>query len=51
VIAWPPSRWRTLGTPKTFTSSGGALGAEIPLAAVLLVAPILLARRRRRRSR
>ena len=33
VIAWPPSRWRTLGTPKTFTSSGGALGAEIPLAA------------------
>ena len=22
VIAWPPSRWRTLGTPKTFTSLG-----------------------------
>ncbi|MCW2522010.1 MAG: signal peptidase, partial [Frankiales bacterium] len=22
VIAWPPSRWRTLGTPKTFESLG-----------------------------
>jgi signal peptidase I len=22
VIAWPPSRWRTLGTPKTFSSLG-----------------------------
>ena len=51
VIAWPPSRWRTLGTPKTFTSSGGALGAEVPLAAVVLIAPILLARRRQRRNR
>ena len=48
VIAWPPSRWRTLGTPKTFTKSGGALGAALPVAAGLLIAPIYLVRRRRR---
>lgn len=23
VIAWPPSRWRTLGTPSTFDQAGG----------------------------
>jgi signal peptidase I len=39
VIAWPPSRWRTLGTPSTFTSAAGAsLGAGV-----------FLVRRRRRR--
>jgi signal peptidase I len=40
VIAWPPSRWRTLGTPSTFASAAGAsLGACV------------LLRRRRTRSR
>ncbi len=53
VIAWPPSRWRTLGTPKTFESLGlpgiGAVPAEpatVGLASVLLVGGW---RRRRRR--
>ena len=46
VIAWPPSRWRTLGTPATFTSNAmPALGGA---AAVL---PLWLVRRRRRRRR
>jgi signal peptidase I len=48
VIAWPPSRWTTLGTPKTFTNaSAGLAGAGVlPLG---LVAPLYLVRRRRRR--
>ncbi|MBE7190470.1 MAG: signal peptidase I, partial [Jatrophihabitans endophyticus] len=50
VIAWPPSRWRTLGTPSTFeqgaSASGSALPAALSAAAVL---PIGLVRRRRRR--
>lgn len=45
VIAWPPSRWRTLGTPTTFTSA--AAGGALPLGVVL---PVLLVRRRRRRA-
>jgi signal peptidase I len=49
VIAWPPSRWTTLGTPKTFTSAAG-VGAS-GLVPVLGVVPVfLLLRRRRRRS-
>ncbi len=54
VIAWPPSRWRTLGTPKTFTSLGltgiGALPAE-PAAAALVGVGALGGWRRRRRRR
>jgi signal peptidase I len=47
VIAWPPSRWRTLGTPSTFTKT--AAGA-LPIAGgALFVLPVLLFRRRRRR--
>jgi signal peptidase I len=49
LIAWPPSRWRTLGTPKTFEqASAGLAGAGVlPMAAV---GPLfVLARRRRRR--
>ena len=46
VIAWPPSCWRTLGTPATFTSA--ALPAVGGAAAVL---PLWLIRRRRRRGR
>jgi signal peptidase I len=38
VIAWPPSRWRTLGTPGTFTAAGASLGVGV-----------LMVRRRRRR--
>ncbi|MBV9820630.1 MAG: signal peptidase I [Actinobacteria bacterium] len=54
VIAWPPSRWRTLGTPQTFTAHGlpvaGTLPAE-PAAVALLVAGGLGGWRRRRRRR
>jgi signal peptidase I len=39
VIAWPPSRWRTLGTPSTFEA-----GLVLPVVA-------LRSRRRRRASR
>jgi signal peptidase I len=49
AIAWPPSRWRTLGTPKTFTALGpGGLPADpgtLALAGVLLIGGV---RRRRR---
>jgi signal peptidase I len=52
VIAWPPSRWRTLGTPKTFTSLGlpglGALPAEPAAFAVVGVGLVGWRRRRRR---
>jgi signal peptidase I len=36
VIAWPPSRWRTLGTPSTFSGA--------------VVLPLFFLRRRRRRK-
>jgi signal peptidase I len=53
LIAWPPSRWRTLGTPKTFTSLGapamGGLPAEPAAAALMLTAALGGWRRRRRR--
>jgi signal peptidase I len=48
VIAWPPSRWRTLGTPKTFVHD--AAGGAVPTGGGLAVAvPLWLVRRRRRR--
>jgi signal peptidase I len=46
VIAWPPSRWRTLGTPATFDNDAGALPSA---AALLTVCPVWFVRRRRRR--
>ncbi len=50
VIAWPPSRWRTLGTPSTFKNAALAVGGELPVAASsAVVVPICLIRRRRRR--
>jgi signal peptidase I len=57
VIAWPPSRWRTLGTPATFpgdvplfsADNAPAIGAVVVLVAVL--GGWLGWRRRRRRSR
>jgi signal peptidase I len=49
VIAWPPSRWTTLGTPATFTSSAAALGANGLVPAVAVVPVCWIVRRRRRR--
>jgi signal peptidase I len=49
VIAWPPSRWRTLGTPADFTSAAQATGPALPgVASLGTVVPVLLIRRRRR---
>jgi signal peptidase I len=45
VIAWPPSRWRTLGTPSTFKSLGEGLPV---LSGAVAVLPVLVLRRRRR---
>jgi signal peptidase I len=50
VIAWPPSRWTTLGTPATFTTSAGALAAS-GLIPMLVVSPLFVFLRRRRRRR
>jgi signal peptidase I len=49
LIVWPPSRWTTLGTPKTFEQASAALAGSglLPAAAVLPV--FWLVRRRRRR--
>src|SRR3954469_8843993 len=48
VVAWPPSHWRTLGTPSTFTDL--ALGPAFPGGvAGAVVLPVFLVRRRRRR--
>ena len=48
VVAWPPSHWRTLGTPSTFESL--ALGDPLPgTIAGAVVVPVFLVRRRRRR--
>ncbi|MDQ2748841.1 MAG: signal peptidase I [Actinomycetota bacterium] len=50
VIAWPPSRWRTLGTPATFKNAALAVAGENPLVGgTVLVLPLYLLRRRRRR--
>ncbi|WP_375478397.1 signal peptidase I [uncultured Jatrophihabitans sp.] len=46
VIAWPPSRWRTLGTPSTFESAAAPVLPSAVSAGV--VVPIFLVRRRRR---
>lgn len=50
VIAWPPSRWRTLGTPSTFENAAAMAGPALPgVASLAVVAPVLVVRRRRRR--
>jgi signal peptidase I len=51
VIAWPPSRWRTLGTPHTFQAKAladtAAVTSGLPLAAgALAVLPLWFWRRR-----
>jgi signal peptidase I len=48
LIAWPPSRWTTLGTPKTFESAAAGL-AGTGFVPVAVVAPIFVIVRRRRR--
>jgi signal peptidase I len=51
VIAWPPSRWRTLGTPSTFQGIAATAAPAIPTAAAsAIVFPVYVVRRRRRRS-
>jgi signal peptidase I len=50
LIAWPPSRWTTLGTPKTFESASAGL-AGTGLVPVAVVAPVFFVLRRRRRRR
>jgi signal peptidase I len=50
VIAWPPSRWRTLGTPSTFESAALAGASDVPgVVSAGVVLPIFALRRRRRR--
>ncbi|MEO8887711.1 MAG: signal peptidase I [Jatrophihabitantaceae bacterium] len=50
VIAWPPSRWRTLGTPSTFEHAALATGGAVPAAgSMALTLPLWFVRRRRRR--
>ncbi len=50
VIAWPPSRWRTLGTPSTFESAALAGASDIPaFVSGAVVLPVFAVRRRRRR--
>lgn len=52
VVAWPPSHWRTLGTPPTFTGLAAAADRVVPTASgALVVVPLAFARRRRRRRR
>jgi signal peptidase I len=52
VIAWPPSRWRTLGTPSTFEATAMAGVNDVPaLSSAAFVLPIVIVRRRRRRRR
>ena len=55
VIVWPPSRWATLGSPATFsTTSGTVRGGAVLVAPVALgmeFAPTLVDRRCRRRRR
>ena len=50
AIVWPPSRWRTLGTPDTFKdAAAGVAESALPLGSGLaLTVPLLLWRRRRR---
>jgi signal peptidase I len=50
LIAWPPSRWRTLGTPATFESAAATITPAVPVAtSTALVLPLYVVRRRRRR--
>ncbi|MGI8678577.1 MAG: signal peptidase I [Jatrophihabitans sp.] len=48
VIAWPPSRWTTLGTPSTFESAAAVVGPGLPASApIATMVPVFLLRRRR----
>lgn len=50
VVAWPPSHWRTLGTPPTFEHAAAAAGPALPgVASLAVVVPVFALRRRRRR--
>ena len=47
VIAWPPKRWRTLGTPATFAKASGTAASMAPFGVALWVFPLRRWRRRR----
>jgi signal peptidase I len=50
IVAWPPSHWRTLGTPPTFEGAAAVGASDVPgLVSVAVVLPIFFVRRRRRR--
>jgi signal peptidase I len=52
AIAWPPSRWRTLGTPKTFTALAlGPAGLPLEPGALGLAGAVVIGGVRRRRRR
>ena len=52
VIAWPPSHWRTLGTPATFAHAALGSGGTVPVVgSAAVVLPVWLLRRRQRRIR
>jgi len=53
AIAWPPSRWRTLGTPKTFSALGlpGVVVPPVEPASIALAGVALIGGVRRRRRR
>jgi signal peptidase I len=51
IIAWPPSRWRTLGTPATFKAASAAAALPTIAGSTAVILPIVVIRRRRRRNR
>jgi signal peptidase I len=52
VVAWPPSHWRTLGTPSTFKNAALAGASDMPgIVSAAVVLPLFFVRRRRRRRR
>jgi len=51
VIAWPPSRWRTLGTPSTFGKSSGTAALLVTVLVIVAIIAVILVLVRRQRRR